>query len=356
MTDAGEPREGSPIRLSICIATFGRGAFIGQTLENILAQVREGVEVVVVDGASPDNTQAVVEALQPAHPALVYHREASNAGVDRDFDKAVGYARGDYCWLMSDDDLLVPDAVQAVLARLADNPELVVVNSEIRNSDFSVLLKPRQLAISEDHEFSAAQHEALFAGVGSYLSFIGAVIIRRGAWLARERAAYFGSLFIHVGVIFQAPALGRAKVIARPLIRIRYGNAMWTARSFDIWIRKWPGLVWSFRHFSEATRHAVAAPYPATSVKHLLWYRAMGVYGMAEYEAVLARGGSPHSALARMIAALPARVVNAGTALYCLARPQADRRLKLYDLFRASSASAVTRWAARRSRFPETEI
>jgi len=342
--------------LSICIATFGRAEFIGETLQVILSQLRDEVEVVVVDGASPDHTPAVVTALQARHSQLIYHREAANAGVDRDFDKAVQYARGEYCWLMSDDDILVHGAIDTVLAGLADEPELLVVNSEIRNSDLSIVLKPAQLRLARDCEFTATQHERLFTQVGSYLSFIGAVIIRRSCWLARQRAEYFGSLFIHVGVIFQAPLSGRAKVIARPLIRIRYGNALWSARSFEIWIDKWPSLVWSFHHFTESERRAVAQRYPALSAKNLLWYRAIGVYGSTEYRTLLIGRKQPHHGLAAVIAALPARWVNALTALYCMARSGADAQLKLYDLFRTGSASTLTRWAARRFRFPETGI
>ena len=38
-------------RLSICIATLNRAAFIGETLDTIVAQLREDTEVLVVDGA-----------------------------------------------------------------------------------------------------------------------------------------------------------------------------------------------------------------------------------------------------------------------------------------------------------------
>src|SRR3990172_8001177 len=101
-------------KLSVCIATFKRATFIGETLESILGQVEPGVEVVVVDGASPDDTEEVVRRLAVAHSGLRYHREPVNSGVDADYDKAVGYAQGEYCWLMTDDDVLVPGAIARV--------------------------------------------------------------------------------------------------------------------------------------------------------------------------------------------------------------------------------------------------
>ena len=101
----GSP-SGSAIRLSVCIATFNRADFIGQTLDAILEQVTPEVELVVVDGASQDQTAAVMAQYLVRYPHIVYRREAENSGVDRDFDKAVAYASGEYCWLMSDDDVI----------------------------------------------------------------------------------------------------------------------------------------------------------------------------------------------------------------------------------------------------------
>lgn len=342
------------MRLSVCIATYNRAGFIAQTLASIAPQLTEDCELVVVDGASTDATAQVMAEFVSRHPRTVYRRESSNGGVDQDYDKAVGYASGQYCWLMSDDDILVPDAIATVLARLESEPELVIVNAEVRTKDLAVVLKPAQLDMPADRDFSAADAESLFTQAAGYLSFIGAVIVRRASWLARERVSFHGSLFIHVGVIFQAPSLGRAVVIARPLILIRYGNAMWSARGFEIWIDKWPRLVWSFAHFSEPARQAVSPRHPATSLKVLLHYRAIGAYGPAEYEALLAGGKRPHHPFAKFVAALPARALNAAMALYCVARGHAGARMMLYDLANARCAGPVTRWAARRSRFPET--
>ena len=52
------------IRLSICIPTYNFGEFIGATLQSIIKQATDEVEIVVVDGASTDNTAEVVRAFQ----------------------------------------------------------------------------------------------------------------------------------------------------------------------------------------------------------------------------------------------------------------------------------------------------
>lgn len=332
-----------PLRLSICVATYARAEFIGETLENILAQVTPDMEVVLVDGASPDRTPEVAREVQARHPQLRYYREEVNSGVDADFDKAVGYARGEYCWLLSDDDLLAPGAVAAVLAALEHGPELVVVNAEVRDRDMRRVLKPAQMPLSADRTFQPAEAEQLLAVTGAYLSFIGAVVIRRASWLARERKPFYGSLFIHMGVLFQPPAIGPARVIAAPLVRIRYGNAMWTPRTFEIWVQKWPRLVWSFAQFSAEARTTVTVRDPATELRPLVWYRALGAYGPTEYRDLLVGRGLPHHPVAAFVARVPAGLMNGAVALWCLLSRHPDLVIKLYELQRARCSSLLAR-------------
>ena len=207
-----EPRN---IRLSICIATLNRARFIGETLESIIAQLTEGVEIVVLDGASKDDTQQVVEQYAAACPSLRYIRQDRNNGVDQDFDHAVELAAGEFCWLMTDDDLLNPGAVRSVLDALRPEVSLVVVNSEVYNADFSELIEESRLPFSEDRTYRSDEIDRLLRETGGYLTFIGAVVIRRSVWLERDRRTYYGTLFIHVGVIFQKPLPGEVRMIAR---------------------------------------------------------------------------------------------------------------------------------------------
>jgi hypothetical protein len=334
--------------LSICIATFRRAAFIAETLRSVLDQVRPGVEVVIVDGASPDETPAVVAPIAAAHPDVVrYFREPVNSGVDADYDKAVGYARGTYCWLMTDDDLLAPGAVDRVLAALADGPDLVIANADTRTPDMSKVLEPALLPFREDRSYRAAEREALFRDTASYLTFIGGVVIRREAWLARERRPLYGSLFIHVGVIFEDPPLDRVKVLADPLVRIRWGNALWTPRSFEVWMFKWPAMVWS-RPLPDATRAAVCPREPWRNLRMLGLHRARGSFSLGEWRRSIAgRGGPGFRLLAALVALVPRSLASALAALYCLAVMRSARR-ELWELAHGPGSTWVARWAARR--------
>ncbi len=131
--------------------------------------------------------------------------------------------------------------------------------------------------------YKSDENHLLLADTGSYLSFIGCVIIQRHLWCARDKASYFGSDFIHFGVVFQQPLPGDTLVIAEPLITIRYGNASWVARHFEIWMFKWPNLVWSFPHLPDSAKSRVCAREPWRNPKTLLQCRANKNYSKREY-------------------------------------------------------------------------
>lgn len=334
-------------RLSVCIATYNRGKFIGETLDSILAQMEPEVEVLVVDGASPDNTPEVMGHYLSRHPEIRYYREAENSGVDGDYDKAVGYARGEYCWLMSDDDLLKPGAVRRVLSAIEGNGDLIVVNSDVWNSTFSEKLLDRRLKLAADLRYGRKDRDQFLIDTANHLSFIGCVVIRRGFWLSRDRASYYGTLFIHVGVIFQLPAIETVEVIAEPLIGIRDGNAVWAARTFEVWAIKWPELIWSLPDCSDTAKQAVCPLEQWRRFKFLFFHRAMGSYSLAEFRRFLsprAKGLAWVKAVAA--AAFPGRLANLIVVTYYLLFKRSSR-LALFDVLCSRYATAASRSVAR---------
>ena len=300
-------------QLTICIATYNRAEFIGETLDSIIPQLRPGVDVVIVDGASPDNTEAVVAPYVERCSSIRYVRETENSGVDGDYDKAVGYATGKHCWLLPDDDLLAPGAVERVLEALENGTvDLLIVDAEVRDRTLKLVLQSSRLKFEGERRYDGPDDaDGFLADAGYSLSFIGGVIVRRTLWNSRSREPYFGSLFVHVGTIFQSRSIGTAKILAEPLVRIRAGNAMWRARGFEIWAFKWPSLIWSFDAYSDAAKQRVTPREPWRRFWWLLGYRALGAYSRAEYDRYFADRLVGYQRLApRLAAAFPGRLAN----------------------------------------------
>lgn len=309
--------------------------------------MQDDVEVVIVDGASPDNTAEVVAPYAKRYSNVRYVREESNSGVDADYDKAVRYARGRYCWLMPDDDLMRPGAIARILEATKEDHHLILVESEVRVFDFSRILEKSRTGIVEDRRYGPGEAERLFTELGDLLTFIGSVIIRRDVWQERDRESYFGSLFIHVGVIFQTPAIESALFIAEPQLTIRYGNANWTSRTFEIWMFMWPELVHSFPDFSTSAKTFVVDPEPWRNMMDLLKNRAKGRYSLQEYRLFLrGRGSFRDRCLSLFVSLVPLAVANFFAVLYVVTLNR-NSRLGLYDLLGSRAATWASHLLAR---------
>jgi len=113
-----------PPLLSICIPTCNRAGFLKVMLQALLPQVREvgdEVEVWVLDNASTDGTNLILEEAGKFCPFFV-HRQTENLGPTRNIVHGPSQlARGEYVWVLGDHNLLRPNALQKVLAFIRSN-------------------------------------------------------------------------------------------------------------------------------------------------------------------------------------------------------------------------------------------
>lgn len=317
----------SKVRLSICIGTFNRAALLGATLQSVLTQVTEECEIVVSDNASTDKTEEVVAEYGRRTDRLRYFRQATNVGLDKNFDHTVELAQGEYCWLVSDDDLVKPGAVKRVLDALRSSPSLVVVNIEYMDFSMSKLVQRRATEFDSDRVYSPDDMDRLFSEIDQdVIMYIGSTVIRREIWLSRERARYYDTLFIQAGIIFQKKLPGETLAIAEPLISYRLGNAQFTSKLPEIVYRIWPTLVESLA-VSESAKRKASRAQPWRNPQWLLVLRGWGFYSLEEYRRwIRPRLTSMHDRFISMsVALLPGTLVNASLLVYFSVRGDRGR-------------------------------
>ncbi|MEK7535542.1 MAG: glycosyltransferase family 2 protein, partial [Patescibacteria group bacterium] len=182
--------------LTICINTRNRGNVISETLDSIIEQIVPGIEVVVVDGASEDNTQQVMQRYASKYPFVKYLRSDGGLGVDDGYDAAVKSATGDYCWLMTDDDVIVSGALKTILDKIGAGHDLIILNLECFTKDLSLDLNQRLFNYHEDRHYSQDDLGSFLGDLGYGLSYIGCVIIKRILWFENDRAPFYGTYFV----------------------------------------------------------------------------------------------------------------------------------------------------------------
>lgn len=221
------------IKLSICIPTYNFGEFIGETLESILNQSGDEVEIVVGDGASTDDTEEVVRGYQSRFPNIFYYKFEKKGGIDLDLAKTVGMAKGDYCWLLSSDDVLKLGAIRRILDEIKYGHSIYLCNRTDCDRNLNEI--SRQYWLSNkynddvfDFSDSAMLLEYFIAArsLGALFSYISSIIVRRAAWEAvSANEILMGSNYAHVYKLFSiAKNGGKVRYIKDSLVSTRLFN------------------------------------------------------------------------------------------------------------------------------------
>lgn len=105
------------MRISVITATYNSGRTIGDTLESVLRQTYSDVELIVVDGASRDDTMDVVRRYEPRFGGRLHWTSEPDRGIYDAMNKGIARATGDVIGILNSDDFYTSDTV---LERVAE--------------------------------------------------------------------------------------------------------------------------------------------------------------------------------------------------------------------------------------------
>lgn len=126
-------RMSDPPLVSIIVPSFNQGRFIRQTLESILAQDYRPLEIIVIDGASTDETVNILRSYNNT-PEVQWLSEP-DSGVVEAVNKGLARARGEFGAIQSSDDFYLPGAVRSGVEALRADPGLGFVFGDILKVD-----------------------------------------------------------------------------------------------------------------------------------------------------------------------------------------------------------------------------
>ncbi|MCS5734911.1 glycosyltransferase [Herbiconiux daphne] len=112
---------GTPVRASVCMATYKGSAYVAEQIESIVAQLGPDDELVIVDDCSPDDTVATIVATidRLGESRVFLTKTDRNVGYVRAFEAAIKRARGRFVFLSDQDDVWTPGRHEAMIAGLA---------------------------------------------------------------------------------------------------------------------------------------------------------------------------------------------------------------------------------------------
>jgi glycosyltransferase involved in cell wall biosynthesis len=102
--------------IAFLVPTFNRAHFLGETLSAILAQMRDGDELLIIDDGSNDDTAAIVAA---AGPRARYMRQ-DNSGKAAALNRGLAVTSAPLVFICDDDDILLDGAVESLAEAMMD--------------------------------------------------------------------------------------------------------------------------------------------------------------------------------------------------------------------------------------------
>lgn len=113
-------------KVSICLPTCNRPELVTRCIESCLAQTHENIEILIGDDSRDESTERLI-AQRYAHDArIVYHRNVVPLGQARNVASLFKRATGDQILLIHDDDYLLDNSIERLLAQWQRDPDLDV--------------------------------------------------------------------------------------------------------------------------------------------------------------------------------------------------------------------------------------
>lgn len=112
--------------VTVAIPTLNRASYLRETVESVLAQDYENLEIIVSDNGSTDETPAVLAELCRLYPRLRPRRNETPAPLVEHFNQCVEEAQGKFFVLLSDDDRINASFIRNLAETLVANRRVSV--------------------------------------------------------------------------------------------------------------------------------------------------------------------------------------------------------------------------------------
>lgn len=213
--------------ISIFTPVYNDAHWLPSAIESVLAQTHTAWEMVIGDNQSSDDVEAVVRRF--GDPRIRYHRWATYAAIDENFNRTAGLTRHPWVQLLCADDRLRPRCLERIATAIdawpADQDRLSMVltacrrlDEQGRSADHIWYGSKRPLPVTPGVHDRASWFRVLL-GDGNPPWNVGSVALAR--WVLEESGGFFRpevGLSADVELSFRASAYGPVVYIDEPLL------------------------------------------------------------------------------------------------------------------------------------------
>lgn len=145
--------ENSPL-VSVLIPTYNSEPYIKDTLESILNQTYENLEIIISDDDSSDKTVTIIKKYKD--PRIRFYKNTQNLGISKNMNKAIGKCNGKYIAIMDADDWSYPYRMQEQVELMEMNPDVVLCSGYMDICDENLSYKNTRTYPTADKDIRRA--------------------------------------------------------------------------------------------------------------------------------------------------------------------------------------------------------
>jgi len=169
---------------SVLLPAYKSEKIISETIDSILSQTYRDFEVIVIDDNSPDGTEKVIRDYQKKDARIKYFKNEKNLGYSGNLERCRQEATGKYIYLMGNDDILSPIALQKTYDAFQMDPDVGAVTRgfycfEDRDINKPVRVFGRPYDTTQDRVISIDDDKALFLSVYASVGQLSGLAMRR---------------------------------------------------------------------------------------------------------------------------------------------------------------------------------
>lgn len=133
------------VTVSLCLVSYNQEAYIKDSLESVLNQDYENLEIVISDDNSTDNTFFIIKEICEKYNGkhqLIINRNEKNLGLVGNVNKAISLSKGKYIALAAGDDVMNNNRITLSVKEIARlNVGSITFNMDIIDSSSAMINK-----------------------------------------------------------------------------------------------------------------------------------------------------------------------------------------------------------------------
>ena len=131
------------MEVSVFITSYNQRVVLCEAVESVLNQTYPADQIIIVDDASTDNSQDLIEDYRRQYPELfTVVLNKKNTGISQVRINALNHVKSKYVTYLDGDDWFLPDKLKYEVSAIKESPESKIVfsNNEYMNEDGSEFL------------------------------------------------------------------------------------------------------------------------------------------------------------------------------------------------------------------------